>query len=526
MTGDRKYGAIVIGGGHNGLVCAAFLAKAGQSVLVVEAADELGGAARNAEIAPEYTAPACAHILHLLHPQVRAKLRLRRNGLRLAARRLPTVALDPDGDHLTLSGGRIAGTVPEQDAHAWRRLHKRLLRMAGALHPFLGRLPPRLGGGSWQDRLTLARLGLSLRLLGKWEMRDFLRIVNMNAADLLDDELSDDRLKGALAFDSVLGTNFGPRSPGSVLTWLYRLAGEARGGRAGLAIPAGGMGAVTAALAASAREFGADIRTGTPVRRVVVQDDRAAAVELESGTVLRTHAVVSSADPKTTFLDLVGPEQLDTGFLRRIRSFRTNGLAAKLNLALDDLPEFTGLDRAALGGRLVIAPDIGYVERAFDHSKYGEYSAEPAIEITIPTLHDTSLAPEGGHVLSAVVQYAPRDLKKDWDKERDAFADHAVAAIARYAPGLAGRIVGRQVLTPVDIEREFRIAGGHWHHGDLAFDQMLMLRPVPGWAQYEAPIAGLYLCGAGAHPGGGVMGAAGMNAARRILEAPKAEDAA
>jgi phytoene dehydrogenase-like protein len=483
MTGDRKYGAIVIGGGHNGLVCAAFLAKAGQSVLVVEAADELGGAARNAEIAPEYTAPACAHILHLLHPQVRAKLRLRRNGLRLAARRLPTVALDPDGDHLTLSGGRIAGTVPEQDAHAWRRLHKRLLRMAGALHPFLGRLPPRLGGGSWQDRLTLARLGLSLRLLGKWEMRDFLRIVNMNAADLLDDELSDDRLKGALAFDSVLGTNFGPRSPGSVLTWLYRLAGEARGGRAGLAIPAGGMGAVTAALAASAREFGADIRTGTPVRRVVVEDDRAAAVELESGTVLRTHAVVSSADPKTTFLDLVGPE-------------------------------------------LVIAPDIGYVERAFDHSKYGEYSAEPAIEITIPTLHDTSLAPEGGHVLSAVVQYAPRDLKKDWDKERDAFADHAVAAIARYAPGLAGRIVGRQVLTPVDIEREFRIAGGHWHHGDLAFDQMLMLRPVPGWAQYEAPIAGLYLCGAGAHPGGGVMGAAGMNAARRILAAPKAEDAA
>ena len=526
MTEDRKYGAVIIGGGHNGLVCAAFLAKAGQSVLVVEAEDRLGGAARNAEIAPGYTAPACAHILHLLHPRVRSKLKLRRHGLKLAARRLPTVALDADGNHLTLNRGRIAGTVPEEDARSWRRLHRRLLRMAGALHPFLGRVPPRLGGESWHDRLTLARLGLSLRLLGKSGMRDFLRIVNMNAADLLDDELTDDRLKGALAFDSVLGTNFGPRSPGSVLTWLYRLAGEARGGRGGLSIPDGGMGAVTEALAAAALELGADIRTGTAVRRIVVEGDRAVAVELDTGNVLRTRAVVSSADPKTTFFELLGPEHLDTGFLRRIRSFRTNGLAAKLNLALDDLPDFAGLDRAALGGRLVIAPDVGYVERAFDHSKYGEYSAEPAIEITIPTIHDPSLAPAGGHVLSAVIQYAPYDVKGGWDKHREAFADHAVAAIGRYAPDLAGRIVGRQVLTALDIERDFRITGGHWHHGDLAVDQMLMLRPVPGWAQYQAPVAGLYLCGAGTHPGGGVMGAAGMNAAQRILAAHKAEGAA
>ncbi len=526
MTGDRKYGAIVIGGGHNGLVCAAFLARAGRSVLVVEAADELGGAARNAEIADGYTAPACAHILHLLHPRVRANLKLRRHGLRFAARRLPTVALDADGHHLTLSGHRIHGPVPEEDARAWRRLRKRLLRMAGALHPFLGRVPPRLAGGSWQDRVTLARLGLALRLLGKAKMRDFLRIVNMNAADLLDDELGDDRLKGALAFDAVLGTNFGPRSPGSVLSWLYRLAGEAKGGRVGLAIPAGGMGAVTESLAAAARDFGADIRTGAPVRRIVVEGDRAAAVELESGNVLRTHAVISSADPKTTFFDLVGPENLDTGFLRRVNSFRSKGLAAKLNLALDDLPDFTGLDRAALGGRLVIAPDIGHVERAFDHSKYGEYSAEPAIEITIPTLHDPSLAPDGGHVLSAVVQYAPRDLAGGWEAQHEAFADHVVAAIAHYAPGLRQTIVARQLLTPADIERDFRIAGGHWHHGDLAIDQMLMLRPVPGWAQYETPVPGLYLCGAGAHPGGGVMGAAGMNAAQRVLAAAAAEGAA
>ncbi|UCH73528.1 MAG: NAD(P)/FAD-dependent oxidoreductase [Rhodospirillales bacterium] len=525
MTGDRRYGAIVIGGGHNGLVCGAFLAKAGLSVLIVEAADTLGGAARNAEIAEGYVAPACAHILHLLHPQVRARLKLRRHGLRLAARRLPTVALDAQGDHLTIRGRHLEGVISDDDVRAWRRLRRRLLRMAGALHPFLGRVPPRLGSDSWRDRLMLIRLALAVRRLGKREMREFLRIVNMNVADLLDDELSDARLKGALAFDAVLGTNFGPRSPGSVLTWLYRLAGEVGSGRTGLAIPQGGMAGLTEALAASARSFGADIWTGTAVKRIVVEGDRAVAVELESGNVLRTRAVLSSADPRATFLNLVGPEHLDTGFLRGVRGIRSNGLAAKLNLALDGLPEFTGLDRAALAGRIVIAPDIAHVERAFDQTKYGAYAAEPAIEITIPTLHDASLAPAGGHVLSAVVQYAPYGLAAGWEAHRDAFADRVMESIERYAPGLARRIVGRQVLTPADIEREFRITGGHWHHGDLAADQIFMLRPVPGWAQYETPISGLFLCGAGAHPGGGVTGAAGMNAARRVLSTRHGKDA-
>ena len=512
------YDCIVVGGGHNGLVCAGFLAKAGRQVLVVEAADQMGGAARNTEIAPGYTAPALAHILHLLHPEVRRSLKLKKHGLRLAARNLPTVALGPDGRHLTLSGNHIAGAVADGDAEAYANLRKRLLRMARALHGFLGRTPPELGAsGGWRDRLALARLGLSLRLLGKADMREFLRIVNMNAADLLDDNLSGDLLKGALAFDSVLGSNFGPRSPGSVLTLLYRLAGEAKGGGDGLAIPAGGMGSLTDALASSARAFGAEIRTGTPVRRIIVEDDRAAGVELESGELPTARAIASSADPKTTFLDLTGVEYLDTGFIRRVGNIRMKGLAAKLNLALDGLPDFPGLDREALAGRLVIAPDIGFVERAFDHSKYSEYSPYPAIEFTIPTLHDNSLAPDGKHVLSAIVQYAPHDLKGGWDARRDAFADAAVQAISRYAPGLPDRIVARQILTPVDIERDFRMAGGHWHHGDLAFDQMLMLRPVPGWAQYDSPLPGLYLCGAGAHPGGGVMGAAGMNAARRIL---------
>jgi phytoene dehydrogenase-like protein len=516
VTAQATYDVIVIGAGHNGLACAAFLAKAGRRVRVFEAAEEPGGATRDAEIAPGYTAPACAHILHLLHPAVRRGLKLDKHGLRLAARGLPTVALGPDQRHLTLSGPEAAGARSDDDAQAYAELRRRLLRMARALHPLIGGSPPRFGGG-WTDRLTLARLGLSLRLLGRPDLRDFLRIVNMNAADLLDDTLSGDLLKGALAFDAVLGSNFGPRSPGSVLSWLYRLAGEAKGGADGLALPAGGMGAVTRAFSASARAFGAEITTGARVRRIVVERDRAAGVELESGEVLSARAIASSADPKTTFLDLAGPEHLDTGFLRRVRNIRMNGLAAKMNLALDGLPDFAGLDQSALAGRLVIAPDIGYVERAFDHAKYGEFSSEPVVEITIPTLHDKSLAPDGGHVLSAVVQYAPFDLKGGWSEQRDAFADLVVQTIARYATDLPGRIVARQVLTPADIEREFGATGGHWHHGDLAVDQMLMLRPVPGWAQYATPLPGLYLCGAGAHPGGGVTGAPGMNAARRIL---------
>ncbi len=514
---QRKYDVIVIGGGHNGLVCAAFLARAGRSVLVVEAADRLGGAARNDEIAPGYTASACAHILHLLHPRVRSALKLQHHGLKLAVRQMPTVALAEDGNHLTLDGTRISGALSnDEDARSWPRLHKRLLRMSRVLHSFLGRTQPRLGTKSWSDRIALARLGLSLRLLGKTDMREFLRIVNMNAADLLDEELTNEQLKGVLAFDSVLGANFGPRSPGSVLTWMYRLTGEANGSNDGLAIPVGGMGAVAAALATSAKSFGVQIQTATPVKRIIVENDYAVAVELESGDILRARAVVSSADPKTTLLNLLGSEYLDTGFLRKVKRIRSNGLAARLNLALDGLPEFTGLDHAALGGRLVIAPDIGYVERAFDHSKYGEYSSQPAIEITIPTLHDSSLAPQGGHILCAVVQYTPYNLDGGWEAQREAFADHVVAIIERYAPGLNAHIVARQILTPLDIEREFGITGGHWHHGDLAIDQMLMLRPVPGWAQYQMPLRGLYLCGAGSHPGGGVMGAAGMNAAKRV----------
>lgn len=513
---NNAYDIIVVGGGHNGLTCAAYLAKAGRRVLIVEAADRLGGAAANREFAPGVTGPGCAHIMHQLHPAVRKQLKLKKHGLKLAARQLPTISLGEGGQHLVLTGKRIDGLNEIGDRETWPALHRRLMRMARALHPSLSQMPPRMGGSDWRDRLALAKLGVRLRLLGKTDMREFLRIVNMNVFDLLNDELTDERLKGALAFDAVLGSNFGPRSPGSVLTWLYRLAGDI-GNSDGLAIPQGGMGAVAEALANAAQSFGAEIRTGAPVRRILVEGDHACGVELESGETVTAGLVVSNADPKRTFQSLVGAEHLDTGFQRRLRGFRGNGLAAKLNLVLEGVPEFTGLDMAKLGGRLILAPDMGYLERAFDHSKYGEYSTAPALEITIPSLHDGSLASVGRNVMSVVVQYAPYELKGGWDANREAFADHVIKTIAALAPGLPKQVVAREMLAPPDLEREFGMTGGHWHHGDLAVDQMLMLRPVPGFAQYASPVPGLYLCGAGTHPGGGVTGAAGMNAARRIL---------
>jgi phytoene dehydrogenase-like protein len=519
MAHASQFDAIVVGAGHNGLTCAAYLTRAGRRVAVLEAASQVGGAAVSAEFHPGYTVSSCAHILHLLHPKVLADLQLARHGLRFSTTDMATVALHEDGRHITLSSDEAATSASiaahsETDAGAHGDFRRRMLRFAGALQPALAAKPPRLAG-DWRDKASLAKLAWAVRKLGRDDMRDFLRIIGSNAADVLGEAFESDLLRGAYAFDAVLGAKLGPRSPNSVLTLFYRLAGEQSGHRGHLAHPVGGMGAVTRALAGAASR--ADIRTDSAVTRIILEDDRAVGVELASGEQLFGRCVVSGADPRTTFLDMVGPEHLDTGFVRRIKNIRMGGVAAKINLALDGLPTFSGLEASELGARLLIAPSVDYVERAFNHCKYGEFSDEPAMEITIPSVHDGSLAPEGGHVLSAVVQFAPYDLKAGWDSARDAFADRAIEIMTRYAPDLQGRIVSRQVITPLDLERDFRMTGGHWHHGELAPDQMFMLRPVPGHAQYQTPVPGLYLCGAGAHPGGGVMGAAGYNAAKQII---------
>jgi phytoene dehydrogenase-like protein len=296
------------------------------------------------------------------------------------------------------------------------------------------------------------------------------------------------------------------------------LAAESAAGDAGLSQPKGGMGALCNALAKAASAAGAAIRTGVPVASILIEGDRAAGVVLESGERIGANAVISSADPKTTFLRLLGARHLDAGFVRRVNHIRSRGLAAKLHLALNRTPSFSGVSDAQLRGRLLMAPSLQHVEHAYNHAKYGEFSAAPVMEITVPSVNDPTLAPPGQHVLSAIVQYAPYALKEGWQTGRSRFLETALQALEGYAPGIRGCVVGVELLTPPDIEQEFRINGGHWHHGDLAFDQFLLVRPVPGAAQYRTPVEGLFLCGAGCHPGGGVMGIAGRNAAQQVLK--------
>ncbi len=510
---SERYDCIVVGAGHNGLVCAATLARGGRSVLVLEAQAQVGGAALTREFAPGFQVSACAHLVHQLRADVLRDLELEAHGLKWAARTMPTTALGPDGARL-----RVGDESGGPDAAAFKAYSARMRRFAEALVPVLSRVPPRLGTSDWKDYAALARLGWQIRRLGRDDMRELLRIGGMNVYDLLEEHFETPLLKGALGFDAVLGTNFGPRSPGTVLTLLYRLATQAAAG-GGLSQPVGGVGALCEALARSATAHGAQIRARTAVKRILVEADRAAGVELESGERIAAATVISSADPKTTFLQLLGTAQLDTGFVRRVSHLRSRGLAAKLHLALDRLPKFTGATESDLRGRLLISPSLEYLEHAYNHAKYGEYSSAPALEITVPTLNDPALAPPGQHVLSALVQYVPYALKGGWLDERERFTGLCLSLLERYAPGLSSSVVGVELLTPADIEQEFRISGGHWHHGDLAFDQFFMVRPVPGAAQHATPVPGLYLCGAGCHPGGGVIGTAGLNAARQVLEA-------
>jgi phytoene dehydrogenase-like protein len=516
-----SYDAIVIGAGHNGLTCAAYLAKKDCKVLVLEAEDSAGGAARTVEFEPGFKVSHVAHLLTHLLPQVMDDLELERHGLKMAATNLATTSLATDGNHLYMQGpfaARIDGGVTVNEQLAWVNLREKLLKFSATLAPALAQTPARLKGTGLLEQRDLGALGLRIRKLGRDDMREFLRMILVNVADALEDDLSDDRLMGAIAFDAVLGTHMGPRSPNSLMALYYRLAGRIDGAQGAIDLPAGGMGSVSQALHSACTALGADVRLSTPVKRIIVEECKAVGVETTTGEEFRAPLIISAINPKATIMNLAGAGQFDTGFVRKMDNVRMRGNAAKLHLALSDLPTFTGVDRTALGGRMLIAPSIDYVERAFNPAKYGEYSAEPVMEITIPSLSDASLASKGQHVLSAVVQYAPYDLNKGWGKGRAAFLKTVMKTLEVYAPGIGKLAKKKELLSPADIESRYHMTGGHWHHGELAIDQMFMLRPVPPAAQYETPLDGLWLCSAGSHPGGGVMGAAGMNAAKRILK--------
>jgi len=512
------YDVVVVGGGHNGLVCATYLAKAGRKVLVVEANEKPGGGAATREFAEGYSVSACAHWLTQLNPDVQKDLALDRHGLTLAARDLDSIGLAADGQHVTVKGNSVDGpALSAEDKAAYQEFHRMTLKFSGLLATAFKARAPKLVDGNFTDRLNLLKLGLGMKLMGKQDMSELLRLALINMYDVMEERFENELLKATLSFDGVLGAHMGPRSPNTVFGYLYRRVGDVYGFN-GPAVVKGGMGAVGAALAEAASSHQVKIRSGVAVQDIMLEADRAVGVRLVGGEEITAKLVVSNADPKTTFNKLVGLPNIETGLARRVANVRMKSGAAKLHLALDGLPEFTGLSSDQLGQRLVIAPTMNYIELAFNSAKYGEYSSAPALDISIPSIHDDSLAPAGKHVLSAIVQFAPHELKAGWDAEKDNFKSLVIAKIAEYAPGLEQMITASELLTPVDLEQEFHMHGGHWHHGEISLDQIMFMRPFPGATQYGTAVDGLYLCGAGTHPGGSVMGLSGRNAAKEILK--------
>lgn len=486
----KSYDVVVIGAGHNGLVCAAYLARAGKSVLVLERSEIIGGASKTRELASGVDGPACAHILHGLQPKVIKDLALKGHGLDFGGSPLKTIALAEDGNHLALRRGGIdGGGVTAADQSVYPDFLKRMERHAKALAPQLMKSPPRLApDAGFKNTKQLALMGWDIRFgLGREAMSDFLRIVGMNIHGLLDEVFESEALKGALAFDATLGTPFEPRMASTVLTYIYRLAGLLENE---MTIPKGGMGNVADALAKAATAAGAEIQTSKSVKSVLLNDSQAVGVVLEGGEEVRAAKIISNADPKTTFLKLVGPRNLEAGFANRIHNNRTDGRAAKVNLVLKDLPTFTGLAASELGNRLVVAPSRRYLELAFNPSKYGDLPDAPAMEITLPTVGDPDLAKDGKHVLSAVIQYVPYELNGGWDAGRKTLLSNVIKVLSDYAPGIEALVETSECLAPPDIEAEFGMTGGNWHHGDLTIDQMFMMRPTYGTSQYRTPSTG------------------------------------
>lgn len=514
----RSYDAIVIGAGHNGLAAATKLAKSGRRVLVLEAADAPGGAARGRAFAPGFRTAGLAHLVNRLDPEV-----VRDLGLAIGTKAeslLPTAILDGSGRAAVLRGAYgesgIDG-VPPGEAAAFAALRTKLVFQAGILKRFLRRPPPQIGAITLGDFSTLAAAGFGLIRKGRGEGRDFLRMLLMNVADVADEYLSDDRLKGLLTFDATLGVHLGPRSPTSLLGLYYRLTGEAAGRPGGQFVPAGGMGGVAPAFARAAEKAGVIIRCGTSVGRILADRGRVSGVLTRDGTEIMAPVVVSAIHPQTTFLHLVDPAESGTGFIRSVRNVRSYGNVAKLDLALDRIPDFAGLPANARGGRIVLVRSADQVETAFNPAKYGEFSTDPVMEVTLPSLAEPSLAPAGACTLSALVQYAPYRLKAGWEAGKPAFLRIVLDTLERHAPGIGKSVVAANLMTPADIEAEYNLPGGHWHHGELQADQLLVNRPVSAASGYATPIEGLYLASAGAHPGGGISGLPGWNAARHIL---------
>lgn len=522
-----NHDAIIIGAGHNGLVAACYLAKAGLKTLVLERRKLVGGAAVTEEIHPGFRCSTLAHSAAPFFPQIVKDLQLTRHGLEIITPPVRVLALSTDAHSFGIYQDseqtvRELEKVSAQDAKSYPAFERSFSRIGKMLAPLLSMTPPAIENPSPGELWNLGKLGKSFRGLGKKDAYRLLRWGPMAVADLVAEWFETESLRAVVAARGILGAFAGPWSAGTSagLLWQAAMDGHAIGATS---FVRGGMGALTEALATSARTAGVEIRTGVAVGKIDIADGRAAKVVLETGEEISARAIVSNADPRTTFLNLVDPVWLDPSFVSKVRNYRATGVSAKINLALSDLPSFKGVEGgdaiSKLSGRIHIGPDIDYLEKAFDAAKYGDYSPRPYLDISIPSLLDPELAPQGAQVMSVYVQYAPYKLKEgDWNSRREEFADNVINVINDHAANFKELIVARQVITPLDLEQTYGMSGGHIHHGEQSLDQSFTFRPVIGCAQYRTPIMGLYLCGAGTHPGGGVSGRPGANAAREIIK--------
>jgi phytoene dehydrogenase-like protein len=517
---------IIIGGGHNGLVTAFYLAKAGYRPLVLERRAQPGGAAVTEEFSPGFRCSTLAHTAGPIRPDIVRDMQLEQHGLKLITPEVGVTALSPDGRALTLyndarkSAQEIA-KFSQKDAGKYPEFQQSLGKMGKVIGDALLLPPPNIDSPSTGDLWGMLQTGRAIRKLGKKDMFRLLRWGPMAVADLVSEFVETELLRATIAARGIFGTFLGPWSAGSSLVLLIRAAGDNHPAGSSY-FAAGGTGAITQAMAAAAKQAGVEIRTDAEVKEVRVKDGAATGVVLSSGEEIAAKAVISNADPKRTLLKLVDPTYLAPDFVQKLQNYRTPGTVAKLNFALYGLPNFTALKGAtngALSSRIHIGPEIDYLERAFDESKYGNYSQQPYLEVTIPSLTDPSLAPAGKHVMSVYMQYAPFQLKgTDWESQRSNLGDTVVKTLAQYAPDLPNLILDGQIITPKDLEDTYGLTGGHIFHGELSLDQFFTMRPLLDWARYRTPITNLYLCGSGTHPGAGLTGGSGANAAREILK--------
>jgi len=523
----QTYDAIIIGGGHNGLTCAAYLARAGRRVKVLERRHVLGGAAVSEEIHPGFTYSVCSYVVSLLRPQIIRDLELPRHGLQILPLECAfTPQLDGPGlvrwPDAARTRREIARHSPH-DAELYPQFGRAMARMGRHVKPIIDAIPPDATSLSPFELLRLKQLGDLVRGLSDDELVRMAKMMTMSAADFLDEWFESDVLKAPMAVSGIIGTFLGVRSPGTAYVLLHHYMGEIDGAFRAWGFSKGGTGGVSLAIAAAAEAHGAEIELGARVERVLLEGERAVGVVLDDGRELRAKNVVSGLEPRLTFLGLVGERHLPDDFVTQIKRFRLRGSSGKVNLALDRLPSFTCRpgDGLHLRGDLAIAPSVDYLERAYDEAKYGAFSRRPYLNVVIPSLTDPSVAPPGKHVMSIFVQYAPYHLAEgpeDWPNQREAFGDAVVETLAEYCPGLEESILHRQVLTPWDLEQDFGLTEGNIFHGELSLEQLFLLRPAAGWARYRTPLRGLWICGSGTHPGGGIMGAPGALAAQRMLK--------